>query len=141
MNDIERMLAVEAIKQTKARYFRFLDTKDFEGFADVFAADAIMDNSGVVHGSRKIAEFVLNSVVGVTTVHHGHTPEIEILSPTTARGIWAMEDKLWKIENSSSVLPFNTMHGYGHYHETYSLIDGRWLIQTTTMKRLRVDFT
>ena len=28
------------------------------------------------------------------TVHHGHMPDIEITSPTTAKGIWAMEDKL-----------------------------------------------
>lgn len=146
MNDIERMLAIEVIKQTKARYFRFLDTKDLDNFSAVFAPDATMDmrsesqdGSGLVQGNRQIAVFVLNSVAGVTTIHHGHTPEIEILSATSARGIWAMEDKLWKMANSSSVLPFNSMHGYGHYHETYSLIDGRWLIQTTTMKRLRID--
>ena len=30
----------------------------------------------------------------VVTVHHGHMPEIELTSPTTARGIWAMEDML-----------------------------------------------
>jgi hypothetical protein len=148
MNDIERLLTTEAIKQTKARYFRFLDTKDLERFSDVFAPDATMDmrgesqdGSGLVQGRRQIAEFVLNSVAGIATVHHGHTPEIEILSPTSAHGIWAMEDKLWKITNSSSTLPFNMLHGYGHYHETYSLIDGQWLIQTTTLKRLRVDVT
>ena len=31
------------------------------------------------------------------------------------------------------------MHGYGHYHETYAKVDGRWLIRTTTLTRLRVD--
>jgi hypothetical protein len=146
MNDIERMLAVEAIKQTKARYFRFLDTKDLENFCSVFAADATMDmrgetadGSGLVKGNRQIAEFILNSVAGVITVHHGHTPEIELVLPISAHGIWAMEDKLWKIANSPSVLPFNTMHGYGHYHETYSMADGHWFIQTMTLKRLRVD--
>ena len=27
--------------------------------------------------------------------HHGHMPEIELTSPTTAKGIWAMEDRVW----------------------------------------------
>ena len=39
MNDIERLLAIEGIKTTKARYFRCLDTKDLAGYASVFAPD------------------------------------------------------------------------------------------------------
>jgi hypothetical protein len=31
------------------------------------------------------------------------------------------------------------MHGYGHYHETYEKVDGRWLIASTTLTRLRTD--
>ena len=31
MNNIERLLAIEGIKATKARYFRYLDTKDLAG--------------------------------------------------------------------------------------------------------------
>ena len=31
------------------------------------------------------------------------------------------------------------MHGYGHYHETYEKLDGRWLIKTIALTRLRVD--
>lgn len=147
MNDVERLLAAEAIKQTKARYFRYLDTKNREVFSTVFAVDATMDmrgesqdGSALVHGNRNIAEFILNSVEGIVTVHHGHTPEIEFTSTSAATVIWAMEDKLWKPADSSSALPFNSMHGYGHYHETYTKADGEWLIQTMTLKRLRVDF-
>jgi hypothetical protein len=60
-------------------------------------------------------------------------PEIEITSPTTARGVWAMEDKLRWPERGTA------MHGYGHYHETYELVDGAWRIKTLTLTRLRVD--
>jgi len=71
----------------------------------------------------------------VVTVHHGHMPEIEITSPTTARGIWAMEDMLrWP-----AGAPMREMHGYGHYHETYEKVDGRWRIKTIQLSRLRVD--
>src|SRR5579883_1903681 len=98
MTDIERLLAIEEIKQLKARYFRCMDTKDWVGFAEVFAPDAVMDMSGemrdrttpgdgVTRGNQAIAEFVRGAVGGVQTVHHGHMPEIEVTSPTTARGI------------------------------------------------------
>jgi hypothetical protein len=148
MNDIERLLAIESIKQTKARYFRFMDTKDWDSLPTVFAPDAQMDmrgetgdESGLISGGNNVAAFMRVSVEHLVTVHHGHTPEIELLSATSARGLWAMEDKLWKPEGSKSALPFNALHGYGHYHETYSKIDGQWLIQTTKLTRLRVDLT
>ena len=46
MDDIERLVAVEEIRQLKARYFRCMDTKDWAGLTDVFAPDAVMDMSG-----------------------------------------------------------------------------------------------
>lgn len=148
MNNIDRLVATEQIKQTKARYFRFLDTKNLQGLSSVFAENAEMDmraesndGTGLVVGNRTIADFILGSVKDIVTVHHGHTPEIEFTSPTSANAIWAMEDKLWKPDDSPSLLPFQTMHGYGHYHETYVLIHGEWFIKTMTLRRLRVDVT
>jgi hypothetical protein len=31
------------------------------------------------------------------------------------------------------------LEGYGHYHETYSKIDGNWYIASMRLSRLRVD--
>ena len=146
MDTLARLEAVEEIRRLKAAYFRTMDTKDWDGFAAVFAPDAVMDMSGemrdgttegegVTRGNVAIAEFVKGAVDPVVTVHHGHMPEIEILTPTTARGIWSMEDKLRWPQGS----PIRSMHGYGHYHETYEKVDGRWLIKTITLTRLRVD--
>lgn len=146
MDTAERVKAIEDIKQLKARYFRCMDTKDWDGFATVFAPDARMDVSGelsgdgsdgkgVTTGNREIAAFVRRSIDRVTTVHHGHTSEIDVTSPTTASGVWAMEDHLWWPEGS----PIAKMHGYGHYHETYEKHEGRWLITSTTLTRLRTD--
>jgi len=71
----------------------------------------------------------------VVTVHHGHMPEIELTSPTTATGIWSMEDKLrWP---KGSVI--REMHGYGHYRETYERTATGWRIKTLKLTRLRVD--
>jgi uncharacterized protein (TIGR02246 family) len=142
VDTVERLEAIEEIKQLKARYFRCMDTKDWDGFTTVFAPDARMDvsgevsdGSGVTTGSREIAAFVRRSIDEVTTVHHGHTPEIDVTSPTTAAGVWAMEDHLWWPEGA----PITTMHGYGHYYETYEKQEGRWRITSTTLTRLRTD--
>jgi len=146
VDTVERLEAIEEIKQLKARYFRCMDMKDWDGFTTVFALDARMDVSGelsgdvggergVTTGNREIAAFVRGSIDDVTTVHHGHTPEIDVTSPTNATGIWAMEDHLWWPEGS----PITTMHGYGHYHETYEKVKGRWRITSTTLTRLRTD--
>ena len=143
--NLDELTAIDAIKALKARYFRCMDTKDWAGFADQFAPDATMDMSGeirggqpgdgVIRGRDDIAAFVRGAIDQVTTVHHGHTPEIEIVSPSTATGIWAMEDKLRWPEGA----PIRSLHGYGHYHETYERLDGRWYITSTKLTRLRVD--
>jgi hypothetical protein len=141
MTDIERLVAAEEIKQLKAHYFRYMDTKQWSGWAEVFTADAVMDVSeeqvdqNIIKGRDKIIPFVSKVLEGVVTVHHGHMPEIEVTSPTTARGIWSMEDKL-RWPNGKT-----TLHGYGHYHETYEKVDGRWRIKTLKLTRLRIDRT
>ncbi|HKA92162.1 MAG TPA: nuclear transport factor 2 family protein [Acidimicrobiia bacterium] len=127
---------VEAIKQLKARYFRLIDTKDWDGLATVFTDDVEVDLSGegagVTRGATEFLSF-LRSVIGdAITVHHGHTPEIELTSPRTATGIWALEDQLWWPRGG----PFAHMHGFGHYHETYENTDAGWRIKSLTITRL-----
>ncbi len=129
---------IEAIKQLKARYFRTMDTKDWSGMRAVFADDVIMDTTaaggGIVAGADEFLAFLRPTLQEAITVHHGHMPEIEISSPSAAKGIWALQDTI--------VWPDGTrMQGYGHYHETYELVAGQWKIKTSTLTRLHVDFT
>jgi SnoaL-like domain len=145
----DRLVAIEEIKALKARYFRCMDTKDWDGFAGVFTDDASIDISGemrpsaaddntdqgIVRGRVEIATFVRDAINDVTTVHHGHTPEITVVSPTLATGVWAMEDMLRWPEGA----PIRSLHGYGHYHDTYENHDGRWFIAALKLTRLRVD--
>jgi hypothetical protein len=130
---------IEAIRALKARYFRLMDTKDWDGLAEVFTPDVEIDMTGEGSGiTRSVAEympFLRANIEQVTTVHHGHMPEITLLSETAARGIWAMEDKLWWPEGS----PLVHLHGYGHYHETYEKSGGEWRIKTMKLTRLRRD--
>ena len=144
MTEVEKLLALEDIKTLKARYFRCADTKDWNGFAAVFAPDAAFDISEdvpdcILVGREKILGAVRPALQGCVSVHHGHCPEISVTSATTAEGVWAMEGMLrWKDRPASRVA---ALHGYGHYRETYRKIDGAWLIQSLKLSRLRVDVT
>jgi uncharacterized protein (TIGR02246 family) len=129
---------IEAIKQLKARYFRTMDTKQWDDMRRVFSDNVTMDTTeaggNVITGADEFMTFLQETLAGVITVHHGHMPEIDVTSPTTATGIWAMEDMLRWPDGSE-------MHGYGHYHETYEKTDGEWRIASSTLTRLRTDFT
>jgi uncharacterized protein (TIGR02246 family) len=129
---------IKAIEQLKARYFRTMDTKDWAGMREVFADGVVMDTTAsggsVIVGADEFMAFLRETLVDVVTVHHGHMPEIELTSSTTATGIWAMEDMLRWPDGSE-------LHGYGHYHESYEKADGAWRIAASTLTRLRMDFT
>jgi hypothetical protein len=113
-----------------------MDTKDWDGMRQVFTDDVVVDTTssggGVVAGADEFMAFLRGVIGDVVTVHHGHMPEIELTSPTTATGVWSMEDMLRWPDGTE-------MHGFGHYHETYEKIDGHWRIKSTTLTRLRVD--
>ena len=129
---------IEAIRRLKARYFRTMDTKDWAGMRQVFTDDVVMDTTssggGVVEGADEFMSFLSQILDGVITVHHGHMPEIDITSGTTATGIWALQDTLVWPDGSRLV-------GYGHYHETYEKADGQWKIKSSTLTRLHMDTT
>ena len=129
---------IEAIRQLKARYFRTMDTKDWNGMRQVFTDGVVMDTTesggGVVSGADEFMAFLRETLADVITVHHGHMPEIEVTGSTTARGVWALQDLLiWA--NGSRLL------GFGHYHETYEKADGEWRIASSKLTRLHMDFT
>jgi SnoaL-like domain len=145
MTDAERFIAIEEIKQLKARYFRYVDTKDWTGFLALFTPDATVDytppggnpKDWSLSGAANITAFVSKTLEGSITIHHGHMPEIEIISPANARGIFAMEDLIWWPEGASR----KTLHGWGHYQETYEKPQGKWLIKTLRLTRLRLEET
>jgi 3-phenylpropionate/cinnamic acid dioxygenase small subunit len=126
---------LEAIKQLKARYFRLLDTQQWEAWGQVFTHDARLHwgprPEDAVGGRDEIVRAVSAALAGARTCHHGHMPEIELLDATRARGIWAMFD--W-VDH-----PRYDLKGYGHYHEEYVKQDGAWRIRRSRLVRLRED--
>jgi uncharacterized protein (TIGR02246 family) len=138
--DADALAATEEIKQLKARYFRLMDTKQWEDWADVFTEDLdawIEGYSDASVGRDAFVSSVSAMLADALTVHHGHMPEIEVTGPRTARGIWAMFDYV-KFTSPERQLE---LKGYGHYHEEYRKgADGRWRISSLKLHRLRVDY-
>ena len=129
---------LEAIKQLKARYFRTMDTKQWDEMRAVFTDDVTIDTTAsggdVLAGADSFVAFLRETLGEVTTVHHGHMPEIELTGPTSASGVWALHDiLLWP--------GGMRLDGYGHYHETYEKVDGAWKIASSTLTRLHMDFS
>jgi len=134
---LQELDEIEAIKQLKARYFRLMDTKQWDQFGELFTDDATLaaspDPKETFHGRADIVRRVSAALREATTVHHGHMPEIELTGADTARGIWAMYDFV--------DLPQLVLHGWGHYHEEYAKQGGAWRIQSSRLTRLRLDIT
>ncbi|VTR09607.1 Bile acid 7-alpha dehydratase [Clostridioides difficile] len=151
----ERLEAIESIKRVFARRLRCLDEKEWDVYPTLHTEDVVSETwADASEDRRPSTDGVSNRVVGrdrlrdtisslldgdvkITTVHHAHTPEIELLSDTTARGTWAMEDHLWWHNGNVE----EHLHGFGHYHEEYRKVDGEWLISYRSLSRIRVDKT
>lgn len=142
MTDLAKLEAYVAISEVKARYCRALDTKDWEGYADVFTEDVELDTrpagGSLTHGRDALLKIVRSSVETASTAHQVHSPEIT-LAGDTAHVIWAMQDRvIWGPDRKFA--PGLVGHtGYGHYHERYVRQDGRWRIAATKLTRLVVD--
>lgn len=129
---------IEAIKQLKARYCRLLDTKDWAAWRDIFTDDFVSDTTpsggALITGADDFIAFIRKTLgkPSQPTVHQVHAPEITLTSPTTATGIWALNDVV-------RLAPGVNLQGYGRYHETYEKTSGQWRIKTSRLTRLRED--
>ena len=136
MSDIERLIAIEEIKQLKARRDHAVDRKDWATLESLHAPDHQSHVDGFPPWTTA-AEMMANiraGMEGVTSVHHSHTPAITFDSPVKAHGTWAMEDNLyWKQGDEE-----HWLRGFGFYEETYEKRDGRWLFTWRRLRRLKV---
>jgi hypothetical protein len=142
---------LEAIRQLKARYCRFLDTKDVGSWRDVFTTDVVVTldmavstagadpmTAAPIEGVDNFVPMVMGGLENVATKHHCHTPELTLISATTATGIWAIEDLLIFGSTDGKA---RELYGAGHYHETYEKRDGAWRIKSPHLTRTILKMT
>ena len=131
LSDIERLKALAEIKLLKARRDRAADTKDYELYESLHAPDHVSENGdyGRWTTAAEMIRNVRKSMENLTTLHHSHSPEIEFVTATKAKGIWAMEGmSFWEQDGAQ-----HWFQAFGHYHETYEKRNCRWLF---TWRRL-----
>jgi SnoaL-like protein len=129
---LQRLLDRELIEGLKARYFWTVDTRDWDGFRAVFADDVhVFDEplGRVIEGADAFVEVARGLIesTDARTVHHGHTPEITVDSPSEAHGTWELVDYVeWPPDPDTGER--RGLRGYGRYEETYRKVDGEWKI-------------
>ena len=142
MSDLEWLVAIEEIRQLKARRDRYVDAHDWEGYASLHAPDHVSHHAAdPVSGmsaepwtsvEQMIANLKRQMPPEFLTVHHSYDPEFHFETPARAKAIWAMtaagvllrgeDEPGWNIS-------------YGYYYETYEKRDGRWLFTSRRWER------
>ncbi|PWI12117.1 nuclear transport factor 2 family protein [Streptomyces sp. NWU339] len=117
-----------------------LAAHDWELFAGLFTDDVVLEiaesSSGVGTKTQLLTALRkrLNSAI---SVHHGHMPEIEITSETTATDVWAMFDSVTPPAGSE----YPVLTGFGHHHEECRLKGGQWRISRLEPTRIKRETT
>jgi len=145
----DQLEALEAIRQLKSRYFRYVDTKRWDRFGELFCEDAVLhvpvNRAEPLRGRAAIVERVRRGLSEMITIHHGHAPEIELLGANRARAIWPMYDRLTSVTTELSADPaapgFGPRYeGAGHYVEQYARgDDARWRFAQIELRRLHLE--
>lgn len=154
VNDLERLVASDEIRELMARYVRFADYKRWNDLAETFLPDGSFTPYDVdgnpraeMRGRADIAHTIDTTIGSAKAIHHLFSYEIEVTSPTSATGVFSMEDMVIRaadeplVPDNSGVRPFRTARGSGHYHARYERVDGKWFIAEMTQSRLTLDFT
>jgi hypothetical protein len=126
---IRRLEDIEAIKMLKYKYFRALDSKLWDELAQCFTDDATTgysDGDLRFQGVDEIIGFLKSSMRdSFFGIHHGHHPEIEVTSESTAHGVWAFYS--YMIDSQEKMgLRMGAL-----YYDDYVRIDGQWRIKHT----------
>jgi hypothetical protein len=126
---------LEAIRRLKYAYFRTLDLKDFDALGELLTVDATAayeDGKTVLEGRAAIVTW-LSEALGnpdIATEHHGHHPEIEFTSETSATGSWYLQDRV--------IVPSADLEigGTAFYSDRYVKTDEGWRIAHTGYMRV-----
>ncbi len=141
--NIDQHNDLEQIRQLKARYFRLMDTQQWDAFPSCFTADIVAVYEGVprasddlpldirIEGRDELVDGIRTLMTGAQSIHQGFMPELELSGAASATGVWAMFDYV--------MLPTSHFKGWGHYHEQYVKEDDGWKIKSIHLTRLHTE--
>jgi len=146
------MTWAEIITVKKAQYCRCLDTKQWDQLESLMLPDArlsFLDTEGKTFSARGV-RYLFNSPREFTqtmrevfssarTSHSVTNPELELVSDREASAIWAMRDCI-VFPPVGGILPVS-MHGYGHYFETWKRVGEDWFLSDLELRRTIIDLS
>ncbi len=133
---VQRLIDIEEIQRIRNAYFRCLDTANIDELRELLTEDYQCRCMG---GDYEYAASTRDEFLGMVsdsfnskmvTQHNGHGPEIEILSPTEAKGLWYFSDQVYNFFTKEFLI------GTGLYYDRYVKIDDRWKIQYAEYERV-----
>lgn len=132
--DLQGLVDIHEISRLKYRYLRALDQKLWDELEGCFTEDATASYSGGAYGFEGRAAIMgfLREAMGSTsmlTSHKCHHPEIDLVGPHEATGIWALDDVV--VHQDLGL----TIRGAAFYSDRYRRSDGVWRISHTGYKR------
>jgi hypothetical protein len=155
MDDLQRLTAIDKIREAKARYLRGTDTGEPALVRAMLAEDCVLDfrkcwtdpTTGedllpeinvVMKGSASWSPegFAALGVVSEhTSAHHCYSYEVEFTDDDTAQVTWAMTDRLFMPPGGK----YKQLTGYGYYHDTFVRVGDAWKLEAMHISRLRVE--
>ena len=133
---MNELLEIEKIKQLKARYFRSLDTNDWQMFGDCLLENCTAsygDGKYSFTGRSEIVKFMADNMSADTffSMHNGHHPEISVTDDgATASGVWYLQDMILDLANNVR------LYGTGIYSDEYVNSGEGWKISHTGYSRI-----
>lgn len=138
--------AIDQVRLAKARYCRYLDTRQWDAFGALFvpAPDIRMiDAAGELLVSFSAREAFVDAardyLAGAHSIHQVHNDELTQVSDSAISAIWSMEDYI-VFPDVADGRP-SRHHGYGHYHEDWVLGPDGWRIASLALRRTILEIT
>lgn len=129
---VRLLLDIEAIKQLKHRYLRYVDAADWKALDRLWTEDAWCNYGflGRFEGRQGIMDGFFRGLVSAASsfnAHMVHNPIVEI-DGDSARGNWYMTAQ-------TVIQPQNqAVWAMGVYEDTFRRVDGEWLIASLAVE-------
>ena len=130
---IQKLEAIEAIRELKSRYLACCDAKDPDGMRACFADGPVHIDFGAVgtYNNADDLKAIYTQMAChdyMVEMHHGSNPRIQVIDGNKAKGQWALKYQLINTD-----LKTFTQLG-GEYEDEYRLTDEGWKIASTVFK-------
>jgi SnoaL-like domain len=151
MSAVDKLVASEEIRNLTSRYTRYINQRDWDRWCNLFTdeSDYWQYTIGKVVTGPKGWRTHLDAVGMTSGKMHSlfenlGSAEIEILSPTSARGTWQEMFLFWMPSDQTPTKGFLVDPGqesriYALYYQTYKKVNGVWKINTNIPTTIRSD--